>query len=528
MAKVIKQGGTDTDFKLEDLQNADMPASYAPGNWDTAYGWGDWSTGVDKAFVDALNVDADTVDGNHANSFVQTANNSTLNSDSRNTRGVTRLFRRDDDLDYSVQHHWTGSRWYLRGYSGDNFHAECLVGYAFEADRLDGIDSSGFLRSDTSDTANGLIDFVGNLRTRSIRSRGTELLIGAGETWSQLEANITGGEALRLGGEDGIEIVSTPDNWSSGWSGRNQGNLVDRSGNSSLPGNLDLDGHLKLKNSSSSAYDLRIQSNYDWDGWCRFIDGDDEVVAAIGRNGEMYIGGAGGSSGAHKVWHEGNDGSGSGLDADRVDGIHAGGFIRSNANDQVSAHTEWQDGKQIRFGNSADFRIWHDGNDAWLRSYHHGGNIYLQTEDNGGTNRTQLALYSGSNSYVQARYNGSERLRTTNAGIDVTGEGTADDWVATSDIRFKKDIETIQEASALVEAIRGVRYTRRDDDDGHRRIGVIAQEVEQVLPELVFEHEDPGTGETHKTVSYTKLTAVLLEAIKELSERVEALENGAS
>ena len=61
---------------------------------------------------------------------VKTANNSSLNSDSRNTRGVTRLYRRDSNSDYSVQTHWTGARWYLAGYNSDTYHAECEVYYA--------------------------------------------------------------------------------------------------------------------------------------------------------------------------------------------------------------------------------------------------------------------------------------------------------------------------------------------------------------------------------------------------------------
>ena len=61
---------------------------------------------------------------------VLTTYNTSLNTDSRNSRGVTRLYRRDDDSDYSVQTHWTGSHWFIRGYSGDTFHAETRVGYS--------------------------------------------------------------------------------------------------------------------------------------------------------------------------------------------------------------------------------------------------------------------------------------------------------------------------------------------------------------------------------------------------------------
>lgn len=71
----------------------------------------------------ALNGKADTA-------FVQTTYNSSLNSDSRNSRGVTRLYRRDNNSDYSVQTHWTGTRWRVDGYNGDTYHAGAEVAHA--------------------------------------------------------------------------------------------------------------------------------------------------------------------------------------------------------------------------------------------------------------------------------------------------------------------------------------------------------------------------------------------------------------
>jgi hypothetical protein len=50
--------------------------------------------------------------------------------DGRNHRGATRLYRRDEDTDYSVQTYWSGSRWRLYGYVGDTAHADTHVGYA--------------------------------------------------------------------------------------------------------------------------------------------------------------------------------------------------------------------------------------------------------------------------------------------------------------------------------------------------------------------------------------------------------------
>ena len=95
-------------------------------------------------------LDADLLDGNHASAFatsvhthsnyVSTTYNSSLNGDSRNSRGVTRLYRRDNNSDYSVQTYWTGSRWRLYGYQGDSNHADTHVGYADSAGNADTTD----------------------------------------------------------------------------------------------------------------------------------------------------------------------------------------------------------------------------------------------------------------------------------------------------------------------------------------------------------------------------------------------------
>jgi hypothetical protein len=94
-----------------------------------------------------------------------------------------------------------------------------------------------------------------------------------------------------------------------------------------------------------------------------------------------------------------------------------------------------------------------------------------------------------------------------------------------SDAKLKNKVNTIDNALNKVKNLRGVEYvwnygTRKDQKD----LGVIAQEVEQVLPEIVREKEMMD-GDTYKTVDYEKLTAVLIESVKELSAKVEKLEN---
>lgn len=99
-----------------------------------------------------------------------------------------------------------------------------------------------------------------------------------------------------------------------------------------------------------------------------------------------------------------------------------------------------------------------------------------------------------------------------------TGDFTAAGNVtAYSDARLKTDVETINNALALVGQMRGVRYVRRSD--GAPGVGVIAQEMQKVVPEVVI-----GNDSGYLSVAYPNLVGVLIEAVKELSARVEALE----
>jgi len=99
-----------------------------------------------------------------------------------------------------------------------------------------------------------------------------------------------------------------------------------------------------------------------------------------------------------------------------------------------------------------------------------------------------------------------------------TGQLTVIDLNATSDINLKKDIEVITDATDLIKKLNGVRFTWKVND--RKSLGVIAQEVEELFPELISERTDTGT----KSVNYNGLVGVLIEAVKELSTRVEELE----
>jgi hypothetical protein len=121
---------------------------------------------------------------------------------------------------------------------------------------------------------------------------------------------------------------------------------------------------------------------------------------------------------------------------------------------------------------------------------------------------------------------GSEEMRLEDDGdLHVDGDVIAFSTTV-SDQRLKDDVQTIENASEKVSKLRGVEYTWNEGSrKGQREIGVIAQEVEAVVPEVVHEKKLPFVGdETYKTVDYEKLVALLIESNKELAARVETLE----
>jgi hypothetical protein len=102
--------------------------------------------------------------------------------------------------------------------------------------------------------------------------------------------------------------------------------------------------------------------------------------------------------------------------------------------------------------------------------------------------------------------------------LSVSGEIFATgDIIAFSDQLLKTDVSTVSNALDKVNALRGVYYTMKKT--GKRGLGVIAQEVQQVLPEIVDSKEE------YLGVAYGNIAGVFIEAIKELSEKVRLLED---
>lgn len=136
---------------------------------------------------------------------------------------------------------------------------------------------------------------------------------------------------------------------------------------------------------------------------------------------------------------------------------------------------------------------------------------------NAGSNNFQVA--SGGATTIGA-------LLTVNDNITCTRNISASGTVtSSSDATLKDNVVVIPDALEKIAGLRGVSFTRNDlDDDGKVHIGVIAQEVEAVFPEVI-------SGEEVKSVAYGNIVAPLIEAVKtlksqndELFARIEALE----
>jgi hypothetical protein len=127
-----------------------------------------------------------------------------------------------------------------------------------------------------------------------------------------------------------------------------------------------------------------------------------------------------------------------------------------------------------------------------------------------------------------------------NSNVTIGGNGFINGTVAiTSDERLKTDIQSITGALETVKALRGVTFYRTDIDPDKLKSGLIAQEVEPIIPHIVDEtvQQDETSGEVleetrFKCIAYEELHPYLIEAIKEqqamieaLTARIETLEN---
>lgn len=127
----------------------------------------------------------------------------------------------------------------------------------------------------------------------------------------------------------------------------------------------------------------------------------------------------------------------------------------------------------------------------------------------------ELALYCIENSYCNIYYNNSTKIRTESGGARTYGNHRANAFVYISDERRKNNIKTTKGLESILD-LRGVDFVWKES--GKKSTGLVAQEVEKVLPHLV--HTD---DEGYKSVDYASLVGPLIQAVKEQQEMIEQL-----
>lgn len=118
----------------------------------------------------------------------------------------------------------------------------------------------------------------------------------------------------------------------------------------------------------------------------------------------------------------------------------------------------------------------------------------------------------------QVLYKDNTNTATTSANLQFNGTNLtcAGTVTANSDERLKKNIETITDALHKVKSLRGVEYDHKNTGD--HCLGLIAQEVEQVIPQVVYED-----AQGVKSVAYQNIVALLIEAVKDQQRQIDEL-----
>ena len=128
--------------------------------------------------------------------------------------------------------------------------------------------------------------------------------------------------------------------------------------------------------------------------------------------------------------------------------------------------------------------------------------------------------YGNSSSVFFRTQDGTNRLQLTSAGVLACANDVAA-FSSLSDIRLKENIELINNPLNKIKSLRGVNFSYKKD--GRKSTGLIAQELEKVLPNAVYTTQQIDDHEDIKAIRYGNVVGLLVEAIKEQQEQIEEL-----
>ena len=224
-----------------------------------------------------------------------------------------------------------------------------------------------------------------------------------------------------------------------------------------------------------------------------------------------------------------------------VQGSNSGGnvVVATLRNNNTAGSTQ----TTLRFTNSTADGTSGGGELSYLRnSADQGASFIVKTQSSGGVNTERMRIDSSGNVLVATTTNNSRNSRLalngnsvtwsvgpnssnstfvvynpSEAGVYLPSGNTA--WVSTSDERLKNITGEITDAINKVSQLRAAEFTWKSDESNKPQVGLIAQDVQTVLPEAISENDKEFLG-----VSYTEVIPLLVAAIKEQQEQIKALE----
>lgn len=409
------------------------------------------------------------------------------------------------------------------------------AGSGLDADKLDGLSSANYMRENGWDKAPGVnADSQANMScdfSYKNKCPHTGPLVNMGVNHYYLQFNSEYGRtalAVRTKNGDNKKWNPWATVWTSASDGAGSGLDADKldgfqTSSSSYSGNT-----IPVRNSSGDITARLFRSNYTNEASLR------GAIAFRVSTSDNYIRFCS-SPASVRAWlgvpakSEALPARGKAADADKLDGINSSSFLRSDANDSFSGDMVSTSRSKGIFGiydSKKVDQIWSMG--TAYRVHSSGANfgkLYGLAYKH--VNNPSGGTMAGSHQMVWCE-NGSPRVAI---GQNVWTSGNV---TAYSDIRVKKDLKRIENALEKLSKITGYTYNRTDigEDESspmhnpeNRFAGVIAQEVVEVLPEVVTGGPTQADPNNHYSVAYGNLTALLIEAIKELKYEVEELKS---
>ncbi|WP_020414330.1 collagen-like protein [Microbulbifer variabilis] len=180
--------------------------------------------------------------------------------------------------------------------------------------------------------------------------------------------------------------------------------------------------------------------------------------------------------------------------ADTVDNLHGSQLIRSDTDDNVTGHTEWQDLKEVRWGNSADMRMMHSGSHGYLSL--HTGDLYIRS----GTTTKYLFDVSSGNFHAD----GHVYWQSSSVG---------------SDPILKTNVRTIDKPISRLKKLNGVLFDWKDSGRGSG--GLMSPDIRRALPRTVYKSKFKKNGKRYDQADYNAVIGLLVEVCKDLENRLQ-------